>query len=90
MKQVYRRAERALWQKMQAIAGIHYNFSMPEAFWATARDLGTAREAQTFQTEGYLALIRFSRVWLVMYLLGASPAVCASCGAINIIRWSLW
>ena len=35
---------------------------------------------QAFQTDGYLALIRnfFSRVWLLMYLIGASPAVCAS------------
>ena len=82
MKRVYRNGLSVRYgRKMQAIAGIHYNFSMPEAFWAAARDLaGTAHDTQAFQTEGYLALIRnfFSRVWLLMYLLGASPAVCAS------------
>ena len=82
MKRIYRNGLSVRYgRKMQAIAGIHYNFSLPESFWAAAHDLaGTAHDAQAFQTEGYLALIRnfFSRVWILMYLLGASPAVCAS------------
>ncbi len=82
MKRIYRNGLSVRYgRKMQAIAGIHYNFSLPEAFWSAANKLGdTGMNAQTFQTEGYLALIRnfFSRVWFLMYLLGASPAVCAS------------
>lgn len=50
-------------RRMQAISGIHYNWSLPGA---TDAD--------------YFALIRNFRrhSWLVMYLFGASPAVCAS------------
>ena len=51
-------------RRMQTISGIHYNFSVPG-------DL---------PTEAYFALIRnFRRYsWLLLYLFGASPAVCGS------------
>ena len=51
-------------RRMQTISGIHYNFSLPG-------DLSN---------EAYFALIRnFRRYsWLLLYLFGASPAVCAS------------
>ena len=82
MKRVYRNGLSVRYgRRMQAISGIHYNFSLPEAFWAAANEKsGNTLTKQAFQTEGYLALIRnfFSRVWLLLYLLGASPAVCAS------------
>lgn len=64
---------------MQTIAGIHYNFSMPESFWPAYRDIRKSSEdLQTFQTRQYLHLIRnFHRFsWLLPYLFGASPAVC--------------
>ena len=66
---------------MQTVAGIHYNFSMPESFWpqyqAHCRDSGTL---QDFRTDKYLHLIRnFHRYsWLLVYLFGASPATCKS------------
>ncbi len=63
---------------MQTIAGIHYNFSMPESFWADYRDLkGSSEPLEQFQTRQYLHLIRnFHRFsWLLPYLFGASPAV---------------
>ena len=46
------------------ISGIHYNFSLPEPL----------------PNEAYFALIRNFRrhAWLLLYLFGASPAVCAS------------
>lgn len=82
MKRVYRNGLGVRYGRMmQAIAGIHYNFSMPDSFWeqawARAGETGTL---QDFKTDGYLGLIRnfFSRVWLLIYLTGASPAVCAS------------
>ncbi len=82
MKRVYRNGLSVRYgRRMQAIAGIHYNFSLPEAFWSAAHEKSEfSLSKQAFQTEGYLALIRnfFSRVWLLLYLLGASPAVCAS------------
>jgi glutamate--cysteine ligase len=64
---------------MQTIAGIHYNFSMPESFWEDYRAvLGSTEPLQDFQTRHYLHLIRnFHRYsWLLVYLFGASPAVC--------------
>lgn len=67
-------------RKMQTIAGIHYNFSMPESFWEDYRAvLGSTEPLQDFQTRHYLRLIRnYHRYsWLLMYLFGASPAVCS-------------
>jgi len=51
-------------RRMQTISGIHYNFSLPEP-----------------QSNGaYFGLIRNFRrhSWLLLYLFGASPAVCSS------------
>ena len=66
---------------MQSIAGVHYNFSMPDAFWERAHALeGGDESRQDFITARYLGMIRnFHRwSWLLIYLFGASPAVCAS------------
>ncbi|MEX0959353.1 MAG: glutamate--cysteine ligase [Burkholderiales bacterium] len=65
--------------RMQTISGIHYNFSLPETAWPLLQQAdahgGPARE---YQTESYFALIRNFRrhSWLLLYLFGASPAVC--------------
>lgn len=64
---------------MQAIAGIHYNFSMPDSFWPAYQDIcQDSGDLQDFKTEKYLHLIRnFHRYsWLLIYLFGASPAAC--------------
>jgi len=66
---------------MQAIAGIHYNFSMPQDYWQqTWEEVGKPGSITDYITERYLGLIRnFRRYsWLLVYLFGASPAVCAS------------
>ena len=66
---------------MQAIAGIHYNFSMPQAYWDKAwQDAGSPGTQTDYISERYLGLIRnFRRYsWLLIYLYGASPAVCSS------------
>lgn len=66
---------------MQAIAGIHYNFSMPQAYWDHAwGSAGCPGERTDYISERYLGLIRnFRRYsWLLIYLFGASPAVCSS------------
>jgi glutamate--cysteine ligase len=59
-------------RRMQVISGLHYNFSLAEDAWPVA-GLGDASQA-------YFALIRNFRrhAWLLLYLFGASPAVCAS------------
>lgn len=66
---------------MQAIAGIHYNFSMPTEFWDREwNNAGRPGELSAYISERYLGLIRnFQRnSWLLIYLFGASPAVCGS------------
>lgn len=51
-------------RRMQTISGIHYNFSLPDAR----------------SDDDYFALIRNFRrhSWLLLYLFGASPAVCST------------
>lgn len=66
---------------MQTIAGIHYNFSMPPEFWEKAwLAAGQPGNLADYISTRYLDLIRNFRrhSWLLIYLFGASPAVCAS------------
>ncbi len=65
---------------MQTISGIHYNFSVPDAFWPVLATTLGGRPSQDFQTQTYFGLIRnFRRFsWLLIYLFGASPAICRS------------
>ncbi|MDG2090062.1 MAG: glutamate--cysteine ligase [Gammaproteobacteria bacterium] len=66
---------------MQTIAGIHYNFSLPDDFWQLLHSSHESKqELQEFKTEQYFNLIRnFRRYsWLLIYLFGASPAICKS------------
>lgn len=80
MKHVYRHG---LWHRygrtMQAIAGIHYNYSVPQGLWPVLRDLEQpdSRLDDCIAT-GYFGLIRnFQRMgWIILYLFGASPAIC--------------
>lgn len=80
LKHVYRHG---LWHRygrtMQCIAGIHYNFSLPDAIWPVLQQqAGNEDERQDFVSARYFGLIRnFRRYsWLLLYLFGASPAVC--------------
>ena len=66
---------------MQAISGIHYNFSLPKQFWQLKRDLeGETAPIEDYQSAQYMHLVRNVKrfVWVVTYLFGASPAMCAS------------
>jgi len=65
-------------RRMQAISGIHYNFSLPDEAWP---ELGRgAGGERAFRDDAYFALIRNFRrhSWLLLCLFGASPAVCPS------------
>ncbi len=82
MKYIYRKG---LWHRyrrtMQSIAGIHFNYSVPEALWPILHQhSGTQSPLQEFISDAYFGLIRnFQRQgWLVLYLFGASPAICKS------------
>jgi glutamate--cysteine ligase len=66
---------------MQTIAGIHYNFSLPQDLWESLQQQDyDKRPLQDYITDSYFKLIRnFRRFsWLLVYLYGASPAVCNS------------
>ncbi len=83
MKSVYRRGlGHRYGRAMQVIAGVHFNYSLPENFWPIYKDLLSENELslKDFQSEQYFSLIRnLQRYgWLVPYLFGASPAVCKS------------
>ena len=82
MKTIYRRGLGFRYgRQMQTIAGVHFNYSVPEKFWpAYQQILGAAGETDDFRSEQYLGLIRnFKRLgWLALYLFGASPALCKS------------
>jgi glutamate--cysteine ligase len=66
---------------MQAIAGVHFNYSFPDQFWSVLTEVVKSSDsARQFQSESYFALLRNYRRhgWLVLYLFGNSPAVCSS------------
>jgi glutamate--cysteine ligase len=82
MKTLYRKGlHNRYGSMMQAISGVHFNFSFPEQFWQQYQQvIGQPGELQGFISEQYLSLIRnYKRyVWLIVYLFGASPAMCKS------------
>ena len=66
-------------RRMQTISGVHYNFSLPESAWPLLRQVDRRNESQReYQDAAYFSLIRNFRrhSWLLLYLFGASPAVC--------------
>jgi glutamate--cysteine ligase len=80
MKTVYRRGLGYRYGRhMQTIAGIHFNYSLPLAFWPGYRELcGDKADPEAFRSAQYMGLVRnFRRCgWLLLYLFGASPALC--------------
>ncbi|MBV2128867.1 glutamate--cysteine ligase [Arsukibacterium indicum] len=82
MKTLYRKGlHNRYGSMMQAISGVHYNFSLPQSFWRLyQKQLADSSPLQDFISEQYLALIRnYKRhAWLIVYLFGASPAMCKS------------
>jgi len=82
MKTIYRRGlGHRYGRAMQAIAGIHFNYSLPTTFWpAFQAHCAHTGPRQQFRSESYLALARNYRrhAWTLVYLFGASPAVCKS------------
>jgi len=95
MKHAYRRGLGLRYgRRMQTIAGIHFNFSLPDTAWPVWESLRIAGGPGLALADGFAvedALVRqrtagsfammqnLSRVgWLVPYLFGASPAICQS------------
>ncbi|WP_249979275.1 glutamate--cysteine ligase [Vreelandella olivaria] len=80
MKHVYRKGLDVRYGRiMQAIAGVHYNVSLPDDMWHALRELEKATNIpfNDYRSTRYFGLIRHFRrhSWLLLYLFGASPAV---------------
>ena len=82
MKHVYRVGlSHRYGRVMQAIAGVHFNYSPPPALWPRLQEIEGDRDSRSrFVSRRYFALIRnFQRVgWILPWLFGASPALCRS------------
>ncbi len=82
MKTIYRRGLGFRYgRQMQVIAGVHFNYSLPDEFWPLYRQVqASTAPLEDFRSDQYLHLIRnFRRMgWLILYLFGASPALCKS------------
>ena len=81
MKRIYRAGLKNRYgSMMQAISGVHYNFSLPASFWQQWAELHGKRYSQDQVSADYFALIRNYRrfCWLIPFLYGASPSLCGS------------
>lgn len=81
LKTVYRQGLKNRYgAMMQTISGVHYNFSLPLAFWQTRDGVKNAEEGKDTISEGYFRLIRnyYRFGWVIPFLFGASPSMCSS------------
>ena len=84
MKHIYRLGlDFRYGRRMQAISGVHFNYSLPEQFWTALGDYkkkNKTQDPQDFKNENYFGLIRnYSRMsWMIPLLFGCSPVVCKS------------
>jgi glutamate--cysteine ligase len=79
MKTIYRRGLGERYGRiMQAISGVHFNYSFAPKLWGVLEDVNQSKQPrQDFVSEQYFGVLRNYRRygWLVLYLFGTSPAV---------------
>jgi len=82
MKTIYRRGLSARYGRiMQAISGVHFNYSFSSQLWDVLEQINESKLArQDFVSEQYFGVLRNYRRygWIVLYLFGTSPAVSKS------------
>ncbi len=82
MKTIYRHGLGLRYGRiMQAISGVHFNYSFAPALWEVLKDVNESnQENQDFISEQYFSVLRNYRRfgWLILYLFGTSPAVSKS------------
>lgn len=82
MKTIYREGLGLRYGRvMQAISGVHFNYSFPDRMWEPWAAIRESRDtAQAFRSASYFDLLRNYRRhgWIVLYLFGVSPTVCKS------------
>ncbi len=82
MKTIYRHGLGVRYGRiMQAISGVHFNYSFSDRFWDVLGDINRSKQPrQDFVSGQYFGVLRNYRRhgWLVLYLFGTSPAVSRS------------
>jgi glutamate--cysteine ligase len=82
VKSIYRNGLRIRYGGvMQAISGVHFNYSLPVDFWPLYAEVCQSHDVgKDFISSRYFDLLRNYRRhgWLISYLFGASPAFCSS------------
>lgn len=81
MKTIYREGLGLRYGRvMQAIAGVHFNYSFPDSLWEPWATVRESRSDTDFISQSYFDLLRNYRRfgWIILYLFGASPMVCKS------------
>ena len=82
MKTIYRNGLGLRYGRMmQAISGVHFNYSFPLPFWEAYAAVRESRDhGAPFISASYFDLLRNYRRygWMVLYLFGVSPVVCKS------------
>src|SRR5262245_7552772 len=82
MKHVYRVGLGLRYGRMmQAIAGVHFNYSFPERLWPVLESVTDAKlRGRAFIDDAYFSLLRNYRRygWLILFLFGVSPAIARS------------
>lgn len=82
MKEIYRLGLGHRYGRvMQAISGIHFNYSLSEPFWELwHQSEASSLPVSDFRSEKYMGLVRnyLRWDWLTLYLFGSSPALCKS------------
>ncbi len=82
MKSVYRHGLGLRYGRiMQAISGVHFNYSFPPQLWDVLAHVDKSGAAQQdFVSQRYFGVLRNYRRcgWIVLYLFGTSPAVSKS------------
>ncbi len=79
MKTIYRNGLGIRYGRiMQAISGVHFNYSFPDSLWDVLQDVDrSARPRQDLVSARYFDVLRNYRRhgWLILYLFGTSPSV---------------
>ena len=82
LRSVYRRGLGFRYGRaMQTIAGVHFNYSVPLEFWRLFYERERSSPSlKDYISSQYMGAIRNYRrlAWLLIYLFGASPALCKS------------
>ena len=77
-KQIYRNGlSHRYGRMMQAISGVHYNYSVPDSIWQSSLFKNMDVDSKRVRSAAYFNMLRniYRINWLILYLFGASPTI---------------